>query len=70
MDKNNLKVSKYYKNITKINYSLVEINSCDKNLAEFENFPFVHLFVNYVTLSVGQSLHATNFHQLTNANHR
>jgi hypothetical protein len=59
-----IKVISKCPNITIINDLLAEINSCGKSVTQFEEFPLVHLFVKYVTLSVGQSLHATNFNHL------
>ena len=36
-------------------------NICDKTFKDIGYFPFVHLIVNYVTLTFIQSLHGINF---------
>ena len=38
-----------------------KITFVKKTFKAFDNFPFVHLIVNYVTLSFKQSLHGVNF---------
>ena len=56
MDKLDEKVSKY----GKFQDLQVQDNICEKKIKDIDYFSFVHLIVNYVTLTFIQSLHSIN----------